>query len=532
MIDICPCGDVITKGGTRCDRCDALHVLGLEYGANNDEIKNAFHILAKVWHPDRFESDQKLRTIAEEKLKEFNSAFHLLTMPSSRRVSPDPSHGQPPSRPKPPEPQTEQPEPKPQGQEPRTEGQSAPAAPKQPPSGNRSHQNSTSSQRRPHHSRPTRISAAKAGWGFLGIIAAVILIWVGAYVWHEKSRTRSISSSPAASVAVSPTVQAPPEAQQPHNEVPRSDTPTGPPADKEKRGPKAKGESLQLPASPEKGGREAAPNNPTTEQLVEPRPPVTDGAAYFTVGSTKDDVLAIQGTPTDVSEDEFGYGFSTVYFSHGVVRSWYNSRVSTLKVRLLPSANIARKEYFTVGSTKDDVLAIQGTPTEFFEDEFGYGFSKVYFSHGVVHSWHNSRVNPLKVRLLFSANIARKEYFTVGSTKDDVLAIQGSPTDVSEDEFGYGFSKVYFSHGVVHTWHNSRVNPLKVRLLPSANMARPEYFTVGSTKDDVLAVQGTPTEFSEDKFEYGFSIVYFSHGVVSSWDYSEANPLKVRAPPQ
>jgi outer membrane protein assembly factor BamE (lipoprotein component of BamABCDE complex) len=331
---------------------------------------------------------------------------------------------------------------------------------------------------------------------------------------------------------VSPTVQAPPEAQQPHNEVPRSDTPTGPPADKEKRGPKAKGESRQIPASPEKGGREAAPNNPTTEQLVEPRPPVTDGAAYFTVGSTKDDVLAIQGTPTDVSEDEFGYGFSTVYFSHGVVRSWYNSRVSTLKVRLLPSANIARKEYFTVGSTKDDVLAIQGTPTEFFEDEFGYGFSKVYFSHGVVHSWHNSRVNPLKVRLLFSANIARKEYFTVGSTKDDVLAIQGTPTDVSEDEFGYGFSKVYFSHGVVHTWHNSRVNPLKVRLLPSANMARPEYFTVGSTKDDVLAVQGTPTEFSEDKFEYGFSIVYFSHGVVSSWDYSEANPLKVRAPPQ
>ena len=87
MIDICPCGDVITKGGTRCDRCDALHVLGLEYGANNDEIKNAFHILAKVWHPDRFESDQKLRTIAEEKLKEFNSAFHLLTMPSSRWLS-------------------------------------------------------------------------------------------------------------------------------------------------------------------------------------------------------------------------------------------------------------------------------------------------------------------------------------------------------------------------------------------------------------------------------------------------------------
>jgi outer membrane protein assembly factor BamE (lipoprotein component of BamABCDE complex) len=274
------------------------------------------------------------------------------------------------------------------------------------------------------------------------------------------------------------------------------------------------------------------PNKPTAERLVEPRPPVIDEAGYFTVGSTKNDVLRVQGTPKEFSENEFEYGFSKVYFSHGVVHSWYNSRANPLKVRLLPSANIARPEYFTVGSTKDDVLAIQGTPTEFSEDEFKYGSSTVYFSHFVVHSWHNSHVNPLKVRLLPSANIARPEYFTVGSTKDDVLAIQGTPTEFSEDEFEYGFSTVYFSHGVVHSWDNSGANPLKVRLLPSANIARPEYFTVGSTKDEVLAVQGTPTKFSEDEFEYGSSTVYFSHGFVHSWDYSSANPLKVRPPPQ
>jgi hypothetical protein len=197
---------------------------------------------------------------------------------------------------------------------------------------------------------------------------------------------------------VSPTVQAPPEAQQPHNEVPRSDTPTGPPADKEKRGPKAKGESRQIPTSPEKEGGEAALNNPTTEQLVEPRPPVTDGAGYFTVGSTKNDVRRVQGIPKEFSEGEFDYGFSKVYFSHDVVHSWHNSRVNPLKVRLLPSTNIPRPEYFTVGSTKDDVLAIQGTPTEFSEDEFEYGFSTVYFSHNVVHSWDYSSANPLKVR--------------------------------------------------------------------------------------------------------------------------------------
>src|ERR1035441_271221 len=129
MVDTCACGDAVTKGGTRCDRCAALHVLGLEYGASNDEIKDALRTLAKVWHPDRFESDKKLRTIAEEKLKEFNSAFQLLTMPSSGWVSPNPSPRRPPSRPKPPEPQTEQPQPEPQEQKPRTEGQEGTAAP-------------------------------------------------------------------------------------------------------------------------------------------------------------------------------------------------------------------------------------------------------------------------------------------------------------------------------------------------------------------------------------------------------------------
>ena len=531
MIDTCTCGDVITKGGTRCDRCDALHVLGLEYGANDDEIKSAFRILAKVWHPDRFENDKKLRTIAENRLKEFNSAFQLLTMPSSRRVSSDPSHRKSPSRPRPPEPQTEQPQPKSQEQETRTEGQSPPAAPKRPPSENRSQQKSAPSHRRPHHSRSTKVSAQKLGLGFLGLIAVVMLIWVGAYLWHEKSNIRSRGSRPAAPAAVGSYVQTPFEGQEPHSEIPRSDTPTESPVDGDKQSPKARGKSRQTTTSPETLGAKAGANNTTDGRSLEPRPPVVE-AGYFTVDSSKDDVLAIQGTPTGGSQDEFDYGLSQVYFSHGVVHSWYSSRKNPLKVRLLPSANIARPEYFTVGSTKDEVLAIQGTPTKLSEDDFEYGYSTIYFSHGVVLSWDSSRVNPLKVRLLPSANIARKEYFTVDSTKDDVLAIQGTPTEFSEDEFDYGFSKVYFSHGIVHSWYSSRKNPLKVRLLPSANIARPEYFTVGSTKDDVLAIQGTPTEFSEDEFEYGFSKVYFSHGVVRSWDSSRVNPLKVGPPAQ
>jgi hypothetical protein len=54
------------------------------------------------------------------------------------------------------------------------------------------------------------------------------------------------------------------------------------------------------------------------------------------------------------------------------------------------------------------------------------------------------------------------------------------------------------------------------------------YFTVGSTKDEVLAVQGTPTEFRDRVWQYGKSLVLFSGDRVTSWDVEPDSPLKVR----
>jgi hypothetical protein len=54
-----------------------------------------------------------------------------------------------------------------------------------------------------------------------------------------------------------------------------------------------------------------------------------------------------------------------------------------------------------------------------------------------------------------------------------------------------------------------------------------DHFTVGSTKDEVLSVQGTPTSFNDYVFRYGLSKVHFRNGRVVSWeDYGD---LKVRA---
>ncbi len=57
-------------------------------------------------------------------------------------------------------------------------------------------------------------------------------------------------------------------------------------------------------------------------------------------------------------------------------------------------------------------------------------------------------------------------------------------------------------------------------------------FTLGSTKDDVLAIQGTPTRIiiaaNSSTWYYGFSNVHFASGRVVSWDISPGDPLKVK----
>ena len=57
---------------------DALRVLGLEPGAPEQAIQDAYRDLVQVWHPDRFGSDARLRAKAHDKLKEVNAAFEQL----------------------------------------------------------------------------------------------------------------------------------------------------------------------------------------------------------------------------------------------------------------------------------------------------------------------------------------------------------------------------------------------------------------------------------------------------------------------
>jgi curved DNA-binding protein CbpA len=57
---------------------EALDLLALKPGASPLEIKEAYRDLVKVWHPDRFGSDPRLRQKAEDRLRDLNEAYGVL----------------------------------------------------------------------------------------------------------------------------------------------------------------------------------------------------------------------------------------------------------------------------------------------------------------------------------------------------------------------------------------------------------------------------------------------------------------------
>ena len=135
---------------------------------------------------------------------------------------------------------------------------------------------------------------------------------------------------------------------------------------------------------------------------------------------------------------------------------------------------------------------------------------------------------------------ARGEYITLGSSKDDVLHLHGTPRTFnvhsSSEVWFYSAGHITFSLPEGRVIHWSNAEGLKARLLPTTGeSSTPEYITLGSSKDDVLHLHGTPRTFnvhsSSEVWFYSAGHITFSlpEGRVIHW--SNAEGLKARLLP-
>ena len=70
---------------------DPYKVLGVSPSASDDEIKEAYRKLARKYHPDKY-ADSDLKELAEEKMKEINSAYEEIQSSRSGGSSGNGSH--------------------------------------------------------------------------------------------------------------------------------------------------------------------------------------------------------------------------------------------------------------------------------------------------------------------------------------------------------------------------------------------------------------------------------------------------------
>ena len=184
------------------------------------------------------------------------------------------------------------------------------------------------------------------------------------------------------------------------------------------------------------------------------------GSKYFTLGSSKEQVRAVEGAPQQLTDSRWAYGSSYVDFTKGQVTGWLSSSLNPLSVKITPSRETTG-DSFTQGSSQDQVAAVQGTPTQISKNRWSYGFSYVDFEKGRVKSWYSSSLEPLSV-VMTPSREPENDYFTVGSSKDEVLGVQGTPTQLTENRWAYGYSYIDFEKGRVTRWYNSERDPLKV----------------------------------------------------------------------
>lgn len=376
----CACGNSTESLGGVCDRCVALQALELDFEASDAQIENSYHTLVRVWHPDRFQHDPKLRLRAEEKLKEINSAHEFLISEEAVR----PSAAEPRRRPE----QVE----RPLYDSTTAEEEIVPEA--EPDLKTAEIRRALRRQRQQKSSLSKHLLQAAFTFGSIAVIA---ILWLGidailmsnpktAGPWEQQKAelVRDLQASGAKlwgnAKAATPTQ----EDQRAPDTAPQQLLPSAAP---------------KPSATSASGGASAA--RPSTHVAGPPHIKVGDAGQsakpYVTSGLTTMEVLSILGSPTSSSSEKMFYNGSEIDFRAGRVVGWNIDSKAPIRVKLWPDrAPVPGVTQFALGSSKSDVITLQGTPTLFSDNKFGYGNSAVYFQNNRVTGWND---DPNSVRL-------------------------------------------------------------------------------------------------------------------------------------
>lgn len=383
----CACGRSTDSFGGLCDRCLALQSLDLPSTATPAQIENSYRTLVKVWHPDRFQSDPKMRLAAEEKLKEINTAHEYLATDQGAATQPAQNSRLRPS------------DPEDAAEEPVEVAQSGNEEPEI------SENESKEIRRILKRQRANSISVPKImlQMGFaLGAVATIAILWfvIDAIL---SSNTRTGPAWDQFKTEISRDLHASGlrfwdnASENLHGQKDQG-SPVAPPVPQQ-----ASPAVPSLPPQAKESQSSARSNLSGTRNLAGlPHIKIGGGGeraqSYITSGLTPMEVLAILGNPTSSSGEKMFYRGSEIDFSNGRVTGWkVDPKTSPIPVRLWPDvAPVPGLTHFGIGSTKSDVINLQGTPTLFSQNTFGYGNSLVFFEKDRVTGW---KEDPDSVRL-------------------------------------------------------------------------------------------------------------------------------------
>lgn len=226
----------------------------------------------------------------------------------------------------------------------------------------------------------------------------------------------------------------------------------------------------------------------------------------------------------------------------------YQRNLEYARAKTLAGTTTESHSLWSIGSRRADVIQIQGQPSQttrydtLCQETLSYSNSTVVLNNGIVTEFEDNAKNlkatnqnsPQPVPATDGIN------WTLGSTKEEVFRIQGTPARIvrydtaNREILFYGNSTLSLAGGRVIGYSNYD-NNLRVSVAPIIyNLGNSDNFwTLGSERNEVLRVQGTPTQVvlnssaCEEIFHYGDSTVELTNGFTSGYN-NVGNNLQVQ----